>query len=231
MKTIGILGGLGPGAGAQLYQNIINQAQSVYSAHEDDEHPPVVLHTTALSGFDAAASLTNPDTKQELLTALQGIEAAGADFVVIACNTVHLLYDELQARLNMPLLHLIKEVVRVIPQDCKTVGVLSSAQSTNESLYSHFLKQAGINVLTPTAKQQDRITQVISTVMAGTHGVPEKNVLEAIMADLHQKGAEMVVLGCTELPLAVSPEDISGIPIIDSLDVAAGVCLARALQS
>ncbi len=111
-KTIGILGGMGPGASANLYQTIISIAQKKYGAEQDYDFPPMVIYSLPLIGFDETG-ITEPESvKKQLVEGVKKLEKAGCDFIIIACNTVHIYQKNMQKAINIPIVSMIEQAVK-----------------------------------------------------------------------------------------------------------------------
>ena len=230
-NTIGIIGGMGPQAGLDLMQKVLDAT----SAQTDQDHLPVALLSypgaiPARSPFLAGRSDENPaDAIAEVARRLDmiGVTVAG-----IPCNTAHApaIFDRILEHLRaagcrLRLLHMIDEAVTSVARtspDLKRVGVLSTAAVARLGLYRTRLEAAGFEPVLPEADVQERlVTPVIFDegwgIKARSHPVTpqaRQTLLEAV-AHLADRGAEAVILGCTELPLAIPERHIGGVAVID----------------
>ena len=126
MKTIGVLGGMGPAASATLYANMIEYAQSKYNAVQDTDYPPIIIYSLPLSGFDETGITDENLVKKQLIKGVQILEDAGCDSIVIACNTVHVFHDDMQKAVTIPVLHIVEETAitskyssKILSSKCK----------------------------------------------------------------------------------------------------------------
>ncbi len=227
-QSIGILGGMGPAASADFYRKLVDIAQHAYGAEQDADFPAMHLYNLPLFGFDETG-FANPDAvREQLVKAVRILEGAGSDFIVIACNTVHAFYAEMQNAIRVPIVSIIDAVAdTVVDKGYKTVGLLSSESTKKYGLYEAALSSRGVRVLGATETDQRIFNTVIHRVMAGQQGAEEIKLLAAIIQRYEYEGAEAAVLGCTELPLAISQKDV-GLPLLDSTDILAKAALARA---
>ena len=232
--TIGILGGMGPQAGIDLATKIVSETD----ASIDQDHIPVILYghpgIPDRTAFLFGKTSLNPAIA--IASGLEKLSLAGADVAGIACNTAHSpsiigevgrLLDE--AGCDLKILHLIGETVRaltILLPNVKRVGVLGTKGTLKFRLYDDPLEEAGIAVIHP--KDLDALNGAIFDPEFGMKGfsspVSQKartSVLRAV-DDVVEQGAEAVILGCTELPLAVSGDYRAGIPLIDPGQVLAG---------
>jgi len=235
-KIIGIVGGLGPYAGLDLVKKIFDQTK----AKTDQEHLPIALLSIPQQIEDRTSFIlneTNVNPADAIFTIIRKLEQIGADIIAIACNTAHTpeIFDVIvkklkQANSTVRLVHMIKEVAAYIRESypaVRNVGVLCTTGTYKTSLYPNILEPEGFNVIMPDQALQDSVVnKVIYEIKAGFSPV-SKAVKEQVLAGiehLQKKGAEAIVLGCTELPLAVGAGQIGETVIIDPT-----LILARAL--
>lgn len=229
-KTIGILGGMGPAASAELYFRIIKTAQQNYHAVQDCDYPPIVIHSVPLDGFTEKGLVEFDLVKKQLISSVKKLESSGADLIIIACNTVHYYFSEMQAVVKVPILNLIDETVAVVARaKISKVGILASDSTIKLGLYENKLNKKGIQSILPNSSQQKRLDKIILNVMKGVNDGPERRVLLAIIADYINQGAQGIVIGCTELPLVFRDVKIS-IPVFDSLEILAQAAVRHSLK-
>ncbi|MBI3458787.1 amino acid racemase [Candidatus Azambacteria bacterium] len=228
-KKIGILGGMGPLASANIYLKIVKIAQEMYHAEQDTDFPPIFIYSLPLFGFDETGFVDPTLVKDQLITGVKKLEDAGSNFIIIACNTVHHFYQEMQNLVKIPILSIIEETAKAIKEKgYKVVGLLSS-ESTNElKIYQKIFNNYSIKVLSLNKHQQNLINQVIIHVMAGTQGYIDKRCIQSIIDNLCEQGAESIVLGCTELPLIFNQDD-TNIPLFDSAEIIVKSALKHSL--
>lgn len=229
-KTIGILGGMGPSASANLYQRIINLAQKKYGATQDTDYPPMIIYNLPLFGFDETGIANKKLVKKQLIHGVKKLEQAGVDFIIIACNTVHYFYQDLQATINIPILNIIEIAVnKIIKTNKKTIGLLTSETTNKLKLYQNELAKYEINSLSVNNQDQQKINKIILNVMSGTQTDKDKTILKNIINNFIQQGVKNVLLGCTELPLAIQQKDLKNIKVFNTLDIIAEKTLEKAM--
>ena len=218
MKTAGILGGMGPQASIRFYQTLIDISQSSFQAKKNHEYPHLLLSNLPVPDLIQ-------DSKHQHITVdmmhqeAKRLEAAGADFLVLACNTMHLFVDESQ--FNIPFLSMIDIVVQQARKEGrKKVGLLASKTTTQCGLYQEPLRRAGIDCLTLTESQQEQLSNIILNYIANQHSSEDRELLNTFIDQLKSQGAEAIILGCTELPLMILDEQ-SPLPLYRSLDLLA----------
>lgn len=230
-RTIGILGGMGPAASADFYRRLVDLAQREYGAEQDTDFPAMHLYNLPLSGFDETGFVHPEAVQEQLIRGVQLLATAGSDLIMIPCNTVHAFYSEMQKAISVPIISIIDAVVeRAVEQGFKAVCLLSSESTRHYQLYESAFAKHGINVISASDAEQQVLNKIIHRVMAGLQGADEVEMLRGIVKRHENEGAEAIVLGCTELPLAISQEDIH-LPLLNSTDILAHAALARAFSA
>lgn len=229
-KTIGVLGGMGPSASANLYSKIINYSQQEYGAIQDNEYPPVIIYSLTLDGFDETG-ITNADlVKKQLIAGVQKLEAAGCDLIIIGCNTVHIFFEDMQNAVNIPIFNIVGETKKIVnTYGYKKVGLFASESTNKLNLYQNQLEKDGIIVISPNSKQQKTLNRVIEHVMGGHQNEQDIIALKDIARDFQQQGAEGIILGCTEIPLAIN-QIHTDIKLFDTIEIIVQSAVDYSLQ-
>ena len=217
MKRLGILGGMGPAASAEFICRLIQQTV----ANCDQEHIPFVLWNEPRTpdrstSMRAGNDYPLPYLKEGILS----LKSVGCDYIVIPCNSAHYWYDEL-AKLDIPIIHIVDSVVDELKSlDIlnQTIGVMGTQGTIEYGIYQHRLESQGWKCIVPDSSEMDYFVQpAIDFIKAGK--LVEANLLLVKVIDsLISRGAKAVVLGCTELPLAVRELEQNGIPLVNSID-------------
>ena len=214
-KRLGILGGMGPAASAEYITRLIQQTQATC----DQEHIPFVLWNEPRTP-DRSTSLRNGDNRPlpYLLQGIQVLKDAGCNFVVIPCNTAHFWYDEL-IKFRVPIIHIVDSVAYSLCDadvNSGTIGIMGTQATIELGLYQNHLTDW--NCIVPTQEEMDNIVQpAIDLVKAGDM-VKSHTMLMSVVDSLIARGARAVVLGCTEIPLAIRENNQNGRPLINSID-------------
>jgi aspartate racemase len=172
------------------------------------------------------------DAGDMLATAARSLEAGGADCVVLCTNTMHKVAAQIEAAVSIPFLHIADPVGRVATRrEWKTVGLLGTAFTMEESFLKDRLSERyGLNVLTPPAHEREVVHQVIyEELCAGVVSGASRRRYQTIIDRLAARGAEAVILGCTEITLLIKPSDTS-IPLLDTTPLHASSAIAFALD-
>ena len=222
-KTIGIIGGIGSEATLDLYRWII-QLTPVSS---DQDHIPVLIYSLPQIPDRTQHLLYGGDDPLPLLIHTgQALEKAGADFVVIPCNTAHAFLSKLQPQLSIPIISMIDETVGYIKHVApKTrVGLLATTGTVKTRIYEDALRAEGVEVVLPDADyQEDYVMEAVygaRGVKAGyTEGTPVELITQACQHVI-ENGAEAVIMGCTEIPLILKAESVP-VPLINPTQILA----------
>tara|TARA_B100000586_G_scaffold138735_1_gene100528 strand:- start:2047 stop:2823 length:777 start_codon:yes stop_codon:yes gene_type:complete len=226
MKTLGILGGMGAEATSLFYKKLIDKTP----ASSDQSHiPTVMINQTTLpdrSPYILSGQL-DPLGKMIYDIALK-IQNAGADYIVMPCNTVHVFLPYLDT-LKIPIIDMIQETVADIKRkNNKSIGILGTTATIKSNLYQNKLSEAGIDSILPDSLHQDIVMDIIFDVKAGKSKDIASNKLHTVIDHLREQQVDCILLGCTELPLLVT--EISHITLCDPLDILATACIDYSLQ-
>jgi aspartate racemase len=227
-KRIGILGGMSPESTVEYYQHI---TRSYTERYGDYGYPEVLIYSVSFQSYVDWPDRDRWDlVAQGLSDAARSLEAAGAEVIVLATNTMHLVYDEIQSSVTVPMLGLPGVVAdAVLASGMDTVGLLGTRFTMEKSFYQDALARRGIAVLVPDEADRAYVNAVIyDELVAGRIRDESRAGYVAVIERLAQRGAQGVILGCTEIPLLVSEED-AGMPLFDTTRVHAEAALDYAL--
>ncbi len=227
-KKIGILGGMSPESTTEYYEYITR----TYTARFGDYgYPEIIIYSVSFQPYvDWPAEGRWDLVAEGLGQAAQRLEAAGADFIVIATNTMHLVLDQVQAQVRVPILSLLEAVGEaILARGMAKVGLLGTQFTMEKTFYQDALAQKGITVLVPQAADREYVNTVIyDELVAGQIRAASRAGFVEIIERLAARGAEGVILGCTEIPLLVSEAD-AGMPLFDTTTIHAEAALNYAL--
>ncbi len=229
MKTIGLIGGMSWESSASYYR-IINET---VKEHLGGLHSAkCILYSVDFDEIERYQ--TEGDWKaagEELSAAARSLEKAGADFIVICTNTMHKVIDQIEERIQIPVLHIADATAKQIHQSgIKTVGLLGTRYTMEQNFYKERLTSHRINVMTPPAEDRIRINQVIfNELCLGKIEDESRNYYKSVIAQLVADGTEGIILGCTEIGLLISQED-AAVPLFDTADIHAIEAVKHALK-
>lgn len=218
-RTIGILGGMGPQAGVALCNLLIEISARDFGAKKGDEFPEIIFNSIPVPDFFASM----PNKEKALRILIQKVKQLNKleiNNFGIACNTAHLMLPELQQVSKIPFISMIDEVSLSVKKDgIKKVGLLASPAMLHSNLYQASLHKQSVDVVLPDEKDFPKIEATIGNVISGKLLQADTRKLIAIAQSLEKKGAQGIVLGCTELPL-VFPKKFH-LPVFNSLEILA----------
>jgi len=228
-KRIGILGGLTPESTITYYQHIVHRYEEL---HGDHGYPEIVIYSVTFQRFEDWMEAEEWERVFEgLADALRRLAAAGADFVVMATNTMHLLLPRLERVSPIPILSIVEATVRAIErQGLGTVGLLGTRFAMEKPFYAEGLAGHGIRSVVPDKEDRELIHRVIMQELSlGVLRDESRREYLRIIEGLVARGAQGIVLGCTEIPLLVKPEHTK-IPLFDTATIHAEEALERAIE-
>lgn len=224
--VVGILGGMGPAATADLYAKIV----AATPAQRDQEHVRVVVWADPTTP-DRTAALegTGPSPVPWLQQGVDRLERSGASFIVVACNTAHAFLPQLTT--HVPVVRIMDETARAVREThpaATRVGLLATRGTVKTRLYQDAFAAVGLAVVVPDEARQAAVSEAIARVKRGDKG-PDVTALvdKAGRALAAEQGAEVLVTGCTELPLVYRRED-APVPVVDPTDALARAVVRRA---
>ena len=229
-KVIGILGGMGPEATVDLYNHIIKLTPAL----KDQDHIPTLIFSNPKIP-DRTASI-NTEKSEKIVRFLQEsariLKDGGADFIVMPCNTAHNYYSEIKAAVNIPVIHMIKEAVLHLVEQypgAKEVGLLATTGTLKSKLYQEFLRRQNIEAVIPDERVHNEF--VMKAIYAIKSGKVEKNaesLLKQAISTLRKPAQEIVIMGCTEIPLAL-PESYNDVTLINPAKILAKIAVHKSL--
>jgi aspartate racemase len=207
MKTIGLLGGMSWESTQTYYREInVGIKQALGGLHS----AKILLYSVDFAEIEALQMLGDWQRAGELLKqCAQSLEKAGADFLVICTNTMHKVEPEIAAGISIPILHIADATADVLLADnIRSVGLLGTRFTMEQNFYKDRLLARGINVITPDQAGRDTVHRIIYEELC-LGQIREESRLQylAVIQQLRQRGAEAVILGCTEISLLVGQSD------------------------
>ena len=229
LRTIGILGGMGPEAGVRFAEEIVKAC----GVGRDQGHPPVVLYSLPQVPDRTEAILHGgPDPVPAIRRGLSVLNRAGADFAVISCISAHYFWPRFAPRSPLPLFSLIDETLialqRLRPSPQK-LGLIATTGTVRSGVLARPFEAAGFSIIVPSAKSQARVMAAIygtKGVKAGVTAGPPRDALLKVARELVRSGAEAVIAGCTEVPLVLRPADLP-VPLLDPMVLGAREAVRR----
>jgi aspartate racemase len=225
-KRIGILGGMGPESTAALYQELIRQCQKQYGAQYDEDYPEIFICSIPIP--DIVKGLENPQgVLPVLVSGAKKLESIGADFMIMPCNTAEYFYENMKKEVSIPFLSIIEETAKKIESSgYRKVGLLATETTIVKRIYNRILDCAGIELIVP--EEQDEVTAIILNIISGKKLNKDKDALKAIIKNLEKRGAEAIILGCTDIPVLLKQKDVET-KLFDSIEILAESAIKYAI--
>lgn len=229
MKTIGLIGGMSWESSREYYR-IINAAtrDALGGLHSAKS----IMYSVDFAEMEVLQAEGRwEDAARMMIDAARKVESGGADFIVICTNTMHKLADEVQREVQLPLLHIADATAaRIKATGIQTVALLGTRFTMEEDFYKgRLIRGHRLRVLTPDAEDRQRVHDVIyDELCVGRVEMDSKRHYLDIMARLQDRGAEGIILGCTEIGLLVQQGDTSA-PLFDTARIHAEAAVAYAL--
>ena len=217
-KTIGIIGGMGPIATYDLFKKIIEKTD----AKTDQEHIHICIDcNTNIPDRTKAILDGGEDPVPEIVKSGVRLQSMGADVLVMPCNTAHYFYDKITPFFDIPLLNMLKETAAEIKRrKIRKVGLLATDGTIKSGVYHSALTDGGIDIVIPSPAKQVSIMDIIYNGVKASNWNIKLDPFYGAIAELFDQGAEVLVLGCTELPIAFEMFHIDK-PAIDPTSVLA----------
>jgi len=224
-KTVGVIGGMGPDATVDFLRRLVARTP----ARDDIDHLHVLVDNNPKIPSRIAALIdgAGEDPTPVLCRMAQGLEAQGADFLVMPCNTAHYYLPAIARAVRIPVLDMVQLAIGKLVGGPRRIGLLASPAVRLVGLYKARMEQAGLEVIFPDTSHEERLLDVIKAVKAGKQGTKEQNDYALVAQHLRQTGAEALLIACTELSVLTLPD--MGCPVVDALDalVEATISTAR----
>jgi len=205
-KRIGILGGMVPESTVNYYRHIFRRYEELYG---NLGHPETVIYDVSFQRFkDWMGEEDWGSIEEALLDGIERLAAAGADFAVIANNSMHILFEKLEARSPIPLISIVDATAEAIKKESmEVVGLLGTRSTMEKPFYREVLKKHSIETIIPGKEERDYINKVITEELSrGVILIASRNRYLEIIDGLVKRGAQGIILGCTEIFLLVTQE-------------------------
>jgi len=230
MKNIGLIGGMSWESSLEYYR-IINETvkQKLGGLHSAE----CIMYSV---DFDEIEKLQHQgkweDLTKIMIDCAQRLEKAGANLVIICTNTMHKMAEDVESNITIPLLHIADATAeRIKEKDFKKVGLLGTKFTMNEDFYKgRLIEKHGIEVIIPNSEEMQIVHDIIyNELCLGEIKETSKEQYKKIIKNLAKKGAEGVILGCTEIPLLIKQEDVE-VPLFDTTKIHAEFAVDYAIK-
>lgn len=224
MKSVGIIGGLGPETTAEFYLEVIFQCQK-----RDNNQRPLIVTSSVPLPFEIERDLIATNTGKEryipfLVNEAKRLQKCGVDFLVMPCNSLHVFIEEIRAAVSIPVLSIVEETIIYLKANSyNKVGIISTSATVANSVYETKLKESEIDFLTPDNLQKAQMDKIIQRLIDGQHLNSDRDIVLQVVKDMSSQQVDCVALACTDLQLLLP--DSSDVEIFDTMKVlAAATC-------
>lgn len=228
MKRIGIVGGLSAESTVEFYRQLIHTYVQKFG---DAGYPEIIIYSVTFKKFWEWSTEQEWDRfASGIAQAVSALERGGADFAVIAANMPHVVFDEVQSQTPLPLLHIADGVATEAKlRGYRCVALLGTIPTMNAAFYPSRLDNIGVRCITPDDGEQQCIQDILEReLFLGVRTAESEQKLIRIVNGLKTRGAEAVILACTELPMLINSRN-SPVPLLDSEELFVKTTLETAL--
>lgn len=229
MKKVGIIGGLGPETTSEFYLDVIFGCYS-----KSKEARPGVIMTSVPLPYKIEEDLITKNIGAEryipyLTTEAIRLERAGADFLVMPCNSLHVFINQIRKSVSVPVLSIVEETVAFIKlNNYKKVGIVSTSATVKNKLYETAFENEGIEYVTPDEFQQAKMGKIILNLVIGQQKNQDREELIEIINDFERKNVDCVALACTDLQLLIPKHE--KLKIFDTMKILADATVIKILE-
>ena len=229
MKTVGIIGGLGPETTSEFYLDLVF---SCYKKNKE-ARPGIIIASVPLPYEIEEDLITKNVGSQRYIPFLTNealrLQNAGADFIVMPCNSLHVFIEQIRAAVKIPVISIIEETVKFLQlKKLNTVGIVSTSATIENKLYETAFKKVGINYVTPDAFQQAKMGKFILNLVTGKQKNNDREEFIQIISSFENKNVDCVILACTDLQLLIPKHE--HLKIIDTMKILADATVEAILN-
>ncbi len=230
MKTVGIIGGLGPETTSEFYLDVVFSCQK-----KDKTARPAIIISSVPVPYQIEEEVIANNIGIErvapfLTKEAQRLEKAGADFIVMPCNSLHVFIADIRQSVSVPVLSIIEEVVRFVKQnDFSKVGIVSTSATIKNKLYENAFRQENIGYETPDDFQQAKMGKIIHRLVTGQQNNQDREELVAIIDSFKDKNIDCLILACTDLQLLIPTHP--SLKIFDTMKILADATVEKIIST
>lgn len=220
MKSVGVIGGLGPETTAEFYLEVVFGCQK----RNPDQRPLIVISSVPLL-FEIERDLISSNTGKEryipfLVEEAKRLERSGVDFLVMPCNSLHVFIEEIRAAVCVPVLSIVEETIHYLEQNgYSKVGLISTSATVKNSVYETELLKHGLDFEVPDDFEKAKMDKIIQQLIEGRQLNKDREAIIAVANNLANKNVDCVALACTDLQLLLP--DTAQVPVFDTMKVLA----------
>ena len=219
-RTLGIMGGMGPETTAEFYLGVLRRCRALYPT----AYPRIIIDSVPIpyaAEEDLVLRGCNIEAYKPLvIESVTALERAGAELIALPCNTLHEYHKLLQEQVNVPVLDILDATAReCLAAGYRRVAVVGTPRTIRTRLYEPALAKAGLDSIPLLPAEVSETGEIIFDLLSGRESAEHRSRILALMDSLSARGAEAVILGCTDLQLVVRPSDSDlPLPAVDSVE-------------
>ena len=222
-KIVGVIGGMGPDATVDFMAKVI----AATPASKDQDHVHLLVdQNPKVPNRQAAQSGDGEDPGPAMAAMAKGLEQAGADFLVMPCNTAHAFADPIRSAVSIPLVSIIDAAVDAC-RGHEAIGVLTTRGCLDAGIYQAAFTAAGLEAVLQEEAEIEELMRLVTEIKAGGQGESIAHDMQSLAEALVDRGAKAIIAACTEIPLVLTP-DMLDVPLVSSTDVLAEATVAIA---
>lgn len=211
---IGILAGMGPKSTGPFVDTVVAECQTIYGAKHDMDFPHMMIYSCP-TPFYMDRPIDHEAMKKAIIEGAQKLESTGAGFIAMSCNTAHLYFEELQQSLSIPILNIVDETLKAIPETAKRVALLATEATVQSGIYQDGIAKRNIEYI-HYEQWQESINQIISYIKGGE--IEKAHELWNTLVLQLRDEVDTAIIACTDLNVVASED------FVDSSQ-----CLAKAV--
>ncbi|MCQ6566831.1 aspartate/glutamate racemase family protein [Bacillus mycoides] len=211
---IGILAGMGPKSTGPFVDTVVAECQTIYGAKHDMDFPHMMIYSCP-TPFYMDRPIDHAAMKKAIIEGAQKLESTGVDFIAMPCNTAHLYFEELQRSITIPILNIVDETLKAIPENTKRVALLATEATVQANIYQDGITKRDIEYI-HNEQWQEMINQIITCIKGGE--IEETRKLWSLLVLQLKDEVDTAIIACTDLNVVVSED------FVDSAQ-----CLAKAV--
>lgn len=219
MKTLGIIGGVGPQTTSEVYLSIVDLIRK----NGREKYPPIVIYNLpfpfTLEHEAIVAGRNSEKMEPYLIEGAKILKKSGADIGILPCNTLHVFINQIREAAGFPFLNILEETALLLSsRNIKQVGILATETTIHSNLYKNRLENKSIKTVQPPRNEQDVLNNIIIQLLSGVKNAAQQDKLETICNNLVQQGADAILLACTDLQL-IAKDIKCTVPIFDTTEI------------
>jgi len=229
MKKMGIIGGLGPESTIEYYRIICQ----LYREKSSGKYPELIIYSLNFMDFPCTGSSAGLDQVESWLTrAIQSLHQAGADFALIAANTPHIVFEQVQKSSPIPLISIVEETCRTANEKgLKRLGLFGTITTMNGHFYQQVFEKKNITIILPNDAEKEYIHDKLSNELMYNKVIDRtrEDYLTIVKRMVDEDSIDGLILGCTEIPLLLT-QDEYGIPFLNTARIHAEAAVVYAFS-